>query len=360
MVSRIEGVASRLCSRLLIPKRYVWLGGILLITGCAQQEDLLPAEEERVPVHFTASLPVSAATRTTNGGNYWVNGDLVGIYMKYASVPLTTASCVEQRYNKQYVVRCGMNTNMGTMQPRTQGDVIYFPNQDHVDFIAYYPYTDAVKIVDNNMYFVLPLDSVRMMDQSTEENRSQIDILYSDNQRDRYREERDSIRFSFRHVMSKLRINLIADRSMQGTDFSRVSAEVCKVPYCADLALGDGITFRDILIHNSKTISMWRWDSPETSSYAATYEAILVPGTTPGREVRFTTEDDRSFTWKLGDGDVFEPGKIHVWDITIIDTSVSGRSKQAAGAVASAPDIQVLSYTVVDRDGVAQHPDLCR
>jgi len=359
MVSRIAGVASRRCGRVLTSKGYMWLMGIFLLTGCARHEDLLPAEEARVPVHFTASLPVSSATRTTNGGDHWVNGDQVGIYVKEASVTLTTANYFYK--NSKYTVRCEANSNKGTIRPHTVADSIYFPNQEPVDFIAYYPYTPQIETVENDMYFVLPLDGVRMMDQSTEENRSKIDILYSDNEKNRYRLQRDSIRLSFRHVMSKLKINLIADTSMQGTDFSRVSAEVYKVPYCADLALADGITFRDTLIHDSETISMWRWDSPETS-YDATYEAILIPGTAPGREVRFVTEDDRTFTWKLDDDMDFEPGKIHVWEITIVDTSASGRSKQASGAVASAPDIQVLSYTVADRneDGMAHHPDLCR
>ncbi|MCC8187764.1 MAG: fimbrillin family protein [Bacteroides sp.] len=355
-----EGVASCVWIRLLLSKWYTLLVGMLLITGCAQHEDLIPGEEERMPVHFASALPASSATRTTNGGDHWVSGNDIGIFVKEADSSLAPETIIETYQNRRYRVRTSGNSNFATLYPYYPIDTIYFPNQKHIDFIAYYPYYVYLEVSETSPYYLMPLDSTRMMDQSGEYSRSVVDMLYSDNETNRYRAQKDSVRLSFIHVMSKLRINVIAGQGMQDTDFSRVNAKIWNVPYMTKLSIADG-SLTNILTNASNKISMWRWDAPEVS-YDATCEAILIPGTTPDRKVEFITEDAQSFTWSLDDSIVFEQGKIHIWDITIVNKSASGRSKQAHGSVASAADIQVVNYTITDREvgSAAEHPDLRR
>ncbi|MDY3913493.1 MAG: DNA/RNA non-specific endonuclease [Phocaeicola sp.] len=206
----------------------------LLFTACQEKETLQPTPQK---IYFSGIID-GEGSRAYNSS--WSEGDAIGVFM------LSSADKKTLEVNKQYTT-----TGNGHFSP--VGDALSFPiDGSKVDFIAYYPYKAGVSLE------TYPIET------AIQTNLESIDLLRSDNL-----QGRSNINISnnlqFRHVLSKVVLNLSSDGDLTG-----LTATVKGVKTKGSLRLMDGkltvnATVADVPMH--------------ISADGRTAEAILLPQT---------------------------------------------------------------------------------
>lgn len=206
----------------------------LLFTACQEKETLQPTPQK---VYFSGIID-GEGSRAYNSS--WSEGDAIGVFM------LSSADKKTLEVNKQYTT-----TGNGHFSP--VGDVLSFPiDGSKVDFIAYYPYKAGVSLE------TYPIET------AIQTNLESIDLLRSDNLQGRSNINKSN-NLQFRHVLSKVVLNLSSDGDLTG-----LTATVKGVKTQGTLRLMDG----------KLTVNTIVADVPmHISADGRTAEAILVPQT---------------------------------------------------------------------------------
>lgn len=295
------------------------LAGLLLSGGCSQDDGFAADDGSGVAVNFTAGIgeatPAPSAatmpqTRTaTTGGNSWVKGEAVGIFM----VDHSTQKIVEGAENRQYIASAdGANVSFS---PATPDDVIFYPQDNaRVDFIAC-SYEKGLQLI---MGILINLEG-----EQTADNQARMDVLWAkaDNGGAGYSKAEKAVAFTFRHCFAKLTIQCKADGSVGSFDPAGMTVTIKDIKYRAlvDVDTGHtGVEGNNLGIGN---IIPRAWDTPADGCFA-TYDALIPPATYTDDEVtvEFKIGSD-IYTWRVP-AVTFESGQNYIYPLTIRKTGI--------------------------------------
>jgi hypothetical protein len=285
--------------------------GALSLTSCIVSESSL---DNNPGVKFTAGIKGTPVlkTRTTDGGDSWVVGDGVGIYMinNGGSIPnYVLANMGNKRYN--------VISTQGELSPDEETTpVIDYPESGaSVDFVAYYPYADPseCKIDENGLY------NVSLTDQSAPE---EIDVLIAKTSK----MTSGPVNFLFNHALSKITLNLkLADdeTTITAADVAAISdVQLSATPGSVDIDLNTGATTEG----PTAAIPMFKWDTA-TTGYDATFSAIVAPthndddhyDSCIGRYISVVLKG-KTILWLLPSDDIYESGQNYVYWAELTET----------------------------------------
>ena len=277
------------------------LAGMAVLASCNKEDDT----GANSMVVFSAGIQ---ATRTTSGGDAWVSGDAVGIYMLSTggTLPGAISSGAD---NKKYTVT---DASTGALSP-DGGTALYFPPAGNADFIAYYPYgtsgTGAGQINTSGYRY-----KVSAANQTAPEA---IDVLYA--KTTNVAKNSSSVSLPFKHALSKVTLNVKAGDGISATSISSLASADVKfggMPVTADLALQTGALTAGTDF--SQTINPLK-SATATAGYDASFTAILIPQAASaytGRTVVFEV-GGTSYTWTIPNTDAFATGLHYTYAITV-------------------------------------------
>ena len=295
------------------------LAGLLLSGGCSEDDGFAADDGSGTAVNFTAgigeatpapSVATMPQTRTaTTGGNNWVKGEAVGIFM----VDHSTRNIVDGAENRQYVTTAaGANVSFS---PATPDDVIFYPQDNaRVDFIAC-SYVTGLQFTGGI--------HINLSEQ-TAERQAENDILWAkaDKGGAGYsKAEKAAVAFTFRHCLAKLTIQCKADGSVGTFDPADMTVTIKDINVKALVNVETGYTGVD---NNNPTIGNIiprTWDTPAEGCFA-TYDALIPPATYTDGEVtvEFKIGSD-IYKWSVPSV-TFESGKNYIYPLTIRKTGI--------------------------------------
>lgn len=297
------------------------LAGLLLSGGCSQDDGFAADDGSGVAVNFTAGIgeatPAPSAatmpqTRTaTTGGNSWVKGEAVGIFM----VDHSTQEIVDGAENRQYIASAdGANVSFS---PATPDDVIFYPQDNtRVDFIAC-SYRKDLQLAGSILF--------DLAGEQTADNQARMDVLWAkaDNGGAGYsKAEKAAVAFTFRHCLAKLTIQCKADGSVGSFDPADMTVTIKNIKWFALVDVETGHTGADNNNPAKGDIIPHTWDTPATG-FDATYDALIAPAayTTDGEvTVEFKIGSD-VYTWSVP-AVTFESGQNYIYPLTIRKTGI--------------------------------------
>lgn len=154
-----------------INMRKILLGSlaVLALAACSNEENI-PAESGNGRATFTASIDGRTATRAYDQS--WESGDAIGITGKSGEIPYS---------NVKY-----MTTGDDNFTVATQGEEIYYEDDNEVSFTAYYPWNASTTITTNTL------------EQSKQKT---FDFLYATGKGSKVQ---PNVAFKFNHKMAKV------------------------------------------------------------------------------------------------------------------------------------------------------------
>ena len=188
--------------------RLLPLAALLYSCGDGLNEQAL--EHGVKKVSFTSNIEVKRQSRAIDAS--WESGDRIGLYM------LSNSSKERLKSNVSYV------TKDGSGNYEAAGTPIYYPEDGaYVDFIAYYPYDNAISTTYN-------------VDVTKQQEPKAIDLMYSNNLTER---NNASVKgnLQFYHQLSRLTIQFSA---ADNTDITSISATLKGVNTKADFDVTTG------------------------------------------------------------------------------------------------------------------------
>lgn len=261
-------------------------------------------------VRFTAGIgnqAVAAIPATRASGTTWASGDAIGIFMVgHGTVDVEAG-------NKKFSSLGGNDT----FTP-VAGNEIYYPmvSSMKVDFIVYYPYKEDAS-------FDADLPVTIATDQTTTDAQPGCDLMWAkaDKNGSGYTKDADAttpVALTFGHCLAKLRMNCTVDVSVGATlDNATVTISGMNTGSTFDLEKGALGATPD----NKQDITP-RKLAP-TDGFAATYDAVILPGSYGANELSVTFEiSGEDFIWQV-DAIEFEPGKEYIYEVIIRRTGVS-------------------------------------
>jgi hypothetical protein len=292
----------------------VFAAGAALFASCSQDGDVINSSAERVAVQFSAeALTVTPKTRTTAGGDNWVNGDGIGVFM--VNHGTSTINAAENVSNYRYKAAISSPSNSATFA--ADGSTAYYPvNGDKVDFIAYYRYKSGQSFGT----YQINVSSASQDDQAA------IDLLWAkadDNGNGDGYSKADGlantpVNLQFSHQLSKL--ILTVEKGTGIDDLSGLSVLITGLNTQAAFTLtngsvGAGSAPADIV---PKTTTV------PTALVNGVFEAILLPEATGSAKVEFTLPDGNVYIWDLAAAiAAFQKGSKYEYEITINKTGVT-------------------------------------
>lgn len=293
-------------------------------TSCKNDayRDLQTDADQYGKVSFTSSITGAVNTRVT--GNKWDSNDAIGVFMKQGS-GLTNVLAA----NKKYVTSGDGNFS------GADGDVINYPEDGSVDFIAYYPYSTNVS---NNTLAV---------NVSNQTNFTAIDVLYANNAVGQNKES-GVANLAFTHKLSKIELSVKAGNGVTG--LTGLTSVYQNVNTTANLDLANG---------NLSSISGAQQVSAKVTAQGADQlvEAILIPGDYSGKEVLFTVNGE-NYKWVLPTSLTYEAGKKYTYNL-VLQTSESGPAVEVKGS-ATITDWNTVpggSFTLTKEEGEIVTPE---
>ena len=188
-------------------------------------------------------------TRVTD--NSWDEGDAIGIFAVMPGQELSNPAIFDGKNNVQY-----LSDAKGEFKPAAEP--IKFPENGELDFIAYYPFKNALS------------DFTYNIDVSKQANPAAIDLLYSNNAKGESGDE-PFVNLSFKHMLSRLMFNIKLEEGLSFDDGFNVSIKDIVVDGSFDLATGE-VAFGS----TKKTISPVVTVSSDKKLASAS--SIVVPG----------------------------------------------------------------------------------
>lgn len=275
--------------------------------SCTRQGEILPGSgqsgDDAVPVRITGMIGGGTATKVS--GTSWDQGDNVGIYMKRSGEVLSGGSVIAGADNVHYTVT---DAASGTLT--ASGNAVYYPREGDVDFIAYYPYRS------NLSGYIYPVNIVL---QNSSSLTKRADLLYSDNLTGQNRTN-PAVGVVFRHVMSRLVMNVSMGTGYDKTDISVTNPYVQGFYTQADFSLVDGS------FSNQRAVTSVFPTIEVVSQTAGTayIELFLIPTSASvetNRQVQFLvfpeSGNNSTVTWVIDPGVLFESGKSYTYNVTL-------------------------------------------
>lgn len=290
----------------------IFAGGMLL-TGCTTQEDEQADSSNPVAVSFHAGI--QTLTRTTEGGDTWMQNDEIGIYMFPANGNwfenfLTNAE------NKKYTVQ---NASTGALVPG-DGTDIYYPESGDVSIVAYYPHGIPKTEINSNTMNIPYAISANLTNQS---NPAAIDLLYA--QATDISKSGTPVNLQFKHVASKITLNVTAGDGFTAENMTALAAENVTIDEIGIprllLSLEDRNIYEPYEKSNTTDIPLYK-QNPASPGTAATFSAIIYPESRDSYGITFTI-NGVGYTCTLTSDDSFLAGKNYIFPVKVSKTGIS-------------------------------------
>jgi endonuclease G len=272
--------------------------------SCSQDDD---SSDDRVAVQFSASaLAATPQTRTTDGGDNWVAGDPIGVFMVNHGTTNPVEGVVNYRYN---VATVAVQPNNASFT--AAGSTAYYPvnGDDKVDFIAYYRYKSG------QSFGTYSIDVADQNDQAA------IDLLWAKADKGGYGKAEGlantPVNLQFSHKLSKLILTVKKGTGID--DLSGLSVLITGLNTQAAFTLTTG----DLDTGSAPATIEPKETTPPDASVNGVYEAILLPEDTGSAKVEFTL-GSKVYTWDLAASiPSLVAGKKYEYTITINKTALT-------------------------------------
>lgn len=169
-------------------------GAAIALASCTSLDENSSWENSDGKVNFTSYISGQQRVQKAAGTN-WADGDKIGIYMTATGQGVEKATA----QNMQYIA-----DSRGNLTAASEADVITYPANGNVDFVAYYPYTATVS------------GTSIALDLSDQSNPAAIDLLYSDNAKNQSASA-NAVNLGFSHRLSNLVLNVSTDGTLAST-----------------------------------------------------------------------------------------------------------------------------------------------
>ena len=281
----------------------------LALASCSSLDDNSTWDVNGGEVKFTSYIKAHRAS-----GTAWADGDAVGIYMKQAGTDLAAATAV----NKKYITDA-----LGNLSAAAADQAISYPAAGNADFIAYYPYTEAV----NGTQI-----AINVADQS---NPAALDLLYSNNAAN-VSASGNAVNLGFTHKLSALTFTVNADASVSSTTGLAVTLSGIVTEATFDLATGN------VIVPATPTTGNIQMNVNAAGTQAT---AIVVPASVSGVKAIFTL-NGKSVEVNVPAA-ALESGKSYEYPVNI---TISGGETFVSFGQASISDWTTVPGSTIDVD----------
>lgn len=252
-------------------------------------------------------------TRTTTGGDEWVQNDGVGIFMVSTGGAIIN-STDRLADNKKYNATPLNPASEASFAPADATN-IYYPQTSNVDFIAYYPY-GAVAAGSTTAGEVNSTDYTYNISVADQSDPAAIDLLYA--KKTNVQKSHSTVHFDFGHKLSKVTLNVMLGDGLTLLSVSDITAvKFCGMPQTAMLALQDGT----VTAGAAGNISSLKTGSAAST---ATFSAILIsqPSGGTGRTAVFTV-GGKDYLWTIPNDHDFAPGNHYTYPVTVKQNGIN-------------------------------------
>lgn len=258
----------------------------LLYAGMLSSLALVSCTDNDENSEWTGSEGVVFTTSIQSrvSGNSWNANDEVGIFMTPNGSEIASATAANKKYLAQ--------TNGSLVAAPSEG--IYLPATGKVDFIAYYPYSNALS--GNEM-------DVNVADQSKP---GAIDLLYSNETKGVEAANGKTIALKFVRKMSKLTLNMTKDETIESFEGLKVEMKGIATEGKFDLANG---TVKATDGKNTQAVAM---NIGNVEAHTAMATAIILPTAAATDQTKMDltfTLAGKTFTHSIADLTAFGAGK---------------------------------------------------
>lgn len=258
----------------------------LLYAGMLSSLALVSCTDNDENSEWTGSEGVVFTTSIQSrvSGNSWNANDEVGIFMTPNGSEIASATAANKKYLAQ--------TNGSLVA--APGEGVYLPATGKVDFIAYYPYSNALS--GNVM-------DVNVADQSKP---GAIDLLYSNETKGVEAANGKTIALKFVRKMSKLTLNMTKDETIESFEGLKVEMKGIATEGKFDLAKG---TVKATDGKNTQAVAM---NIGNVEAHTAMATAIILPTAAATDQTKMDltfTLAGKTFTHSIADLTAFEAGK---------------------------------------------------
>lgn len=258
----------------------------LLYAGMLSSLALVSCTDNDENSEWTGSEGVVFTTSIQSrvSGNSWNANDEVGIFMTPNGSEIASATAANKKYLAQ--------TNGSLVA--APGEGIYLPATGKVDFIAYYPYSNALS--GNVM-------DVNVADQSKP---GAIDLLYSNETKGVEAANGKTIALKFVRKMSKITLDMTKDETIESFEGLKVEMKGIATEGKFDLANG---TVKATDGKNTQAVAM---NIGNVEAHTAMATAIILPTAAATDQTKMDltfTLAGKTFTHSIADLSAFEAGK---------------------------------------------------
>jgi hypothetical protein len=278
-----------------------------------------PNEGQPVEAKFASDSISVLETRVQN--NLWTGLERIGIFM----VENGTTNIMGGVSNREYT---NPNTSSLASVTFSSSNPICYPlvTTPKVAFIAYHPYKSLTDV------WTYPIDV------SNQTSQSAIDLMRAaaNNSGSGYDNTYSStVNLHFSHKLSKVIINVVAGDGVSES-LSGMSVRITNLPYRGSLNLSG----------NSNTVSRQATPvgniAPFTVTDGSQYEAIIIPGSTAGIKLSFTT-GTAEYEASIPSPVEWQSGRKYSYTVTLTryNTEISGTVEDWDGTT---PDVPTIGY----------------
>lgn len=258
----------------------------LLYAGMLSSLALVSCTDNDENSEWTGSEGVVFTTSIQSrvSGNSWNANDEVGIFMTPNGSEIASATAANKKYLAQ--------TNGSLVA--APGEGVYLPATGKVDFIAYYPYSNALS--GNVM-------DVNVADQSKP---GAIDLLYSNEAKGVEAANGKTIALKFVRKMSKITLDMTKDETIESFEGLKVEMKGIATEGKFDLAKG---TVKATDGKNTQAVAM---NIGNVEAHTAMATAIILPTAAATDQTKMDltfTLAGKTFTHSIADLSAFEAGK---------------------------------------------------
>lgn len=302
--------------------RIIYMAALLLLAGCAADETYETKTDEPVPILLTAGTEAQsrASFPDTDAGNLPA-GSEVAIHIR------TVDNVTGVVYPRTVLTSDGTGRLTG-------GDAMYYPETGNVDVFALAP----ASLHDSEFDYSASKTLWISTDQRTREGYTASDFMIA-TARD-VSKNAAPVPLTFYHMLSKLKVALVAGDAATGEKLQGATIEVCNVPYYLAFQHYDVYKATDwsdasqraktvevgFGAYNKKDISIGNDISPDFSPDNVRYnDAIMIPQTFAAGQalLRVVLTDGTTLEWKPANDQLFESGKRYTYHVTVTDQRLS-------------------------------------
>ena len=221
------------------------------LTSCDRDK---PEQTGQIAVNLKTNI-VSSTLKVAN--DQWEADDKVGLIMKKAG---------QSVYAQGAVYSWVRNVQMSLSEGVLVSDLpLYYPERGNVDFIAYYPYSPLVRLMDLTDSLYVELHS--------QADGLPTEMLFSNNVTNQVPTE-SPVMLNFSYLLAKLEITVTgsANSTLTPADFAAMTASIDGLSTSGFFLLDDA-SYRD-WSWNNRSITLYKTGSTATS---ATFEALVSP-----------------------------------------------------------------------------------